>query len=953
MKPVRFAAVRREESLLSQTVTYGLLICFGVLSAQAEPSVATRQALHPQAGFERNTGQAAPEIQYLARGRDFELAVNAHGAAIVLTQAGSQPRSLRMLLKGAQTATYTGEDRLPGVVNYLIGSNPKAWRTDIPTYNRVRARSVYAGIDLVYYANDSQLEYDFVVAPGADPQQIRMHFDGASAVRVEENGDLVLAARDREFHQRRPTVYQEENGQKNVIEGRYRLAQDGTVGFNIGIFDPHRMLVIDPILGYSTLLGGSQNDHATAIAVDASGGVYITGSTQSSNFPTNPAQPYQAKPASGSSLNAFVSKISPDGKTLVYSTYLGGSGLQIGNAIAVDRTGNAYIVGSTTSRDFPTTNGPQTSYGGNTDAFAVKLDPTGTKLIYSTYLGGSGSEVGYAVAVDSAGNAYVGGSTLSSDFPTVKAFQNQFASTDKTSRDGFLAKIDSGGGSFVYSTYLGGQYEDWITGVAVDSSGAAIVVGNTQPKAFPLTANALPNNAAGITAFVTRFAPDGASPTFSSLLGQAGILNTDHAYAIALDPSGAVTIVGDTDATNFPTTPGVLQSSRGASRFGLKSPLRPWAMKLNPVSGKVIYSTFLGIQGTPFSAAADAAGDLFVVMSLTADSPEVPTKDASILSSGTTGVLLELNPNGTGLVYGTFTNIGNAYPAAVALDSIGSAYVTGFVTPSAKSTLITTGAVQTAFAGNDDATVIKFFQDTNPALPRIDAVTNAGGYQTAGLTPGEIVTIFGAGLAPDPLTTLQLDSSGKVSTVLAGTRVLFDGVAVPLVYVSSGQVSAIVPQGLDLTIKPFTVVQVDNNGSRSLAAIVSTASSRPGIFTLDGSGAGQAAALNQDGSINGPNHPAPKGSIVILFGTGVGAMSPVPADGSVTGSVLATPKSVVGATVGNATASVQYAGPAPGLVAGVLQINIKIPDQVASGAVPVQVTTDQFTNANLVTITVQ
>jgi uncharacterized protein (TIGR03437 family) len=929
-------------------VLFGLL-CFTVPAIQG---ASVSHPVHPRAGFERNTGQASPEIQYLARGRDFELALNGRGAEFTKT-SGFTRSSLRMLLAGTERATYAGEDRLPGVVNYFIGSDPKAWRTSVPTYGRVRARGIYAGIDLLYYANDSELEYDFVVAPGADPRWIRMRFEGATAVRVDENGDLVLASQGTEFRERRPIVYQEGGGKRDTVEGRYELQRGGTVGFTIGAYDPRRRLVIDPILGYASLLGGNQDDHAYGVAVDVSGGAYVAGSTNSTNFPTAPAQPYQAKPSAGSTLNAFVSKISPDGKTLVYSTYLGGAGSQFAQGVAVDKGGNVYVAGSTSAKDFPTTSGLRTSYGGGTgDAFAAKLDPTGTKLLYSTYLGGSASDAAAAVAVDSAGNAYVAGSTRSADFPVTKAFQAQFGSSDPTLRDGFLTKIDASGGSIVYSTYLGGKAEDWIVGVAVDSSGAAIVAGNTQPVSFPLTPNALPNSAKGITGFVTRFAPDGGSLTFSSLLGKADFFDAEHAYAMALDPSGAVIIVGDSYSSSFPITPGVLQTGPGTSRFGVNSHVRPWAMKVNPVSATIVYSTYLGIQGLPVSVAADAAGDAYVVMDLQASSPEIPTKDATVLSNGITGVLLELNPVGTGLIYGTFTSIGNVYPQAVALDSAGSAYVAGWVVPSNRGVLITPGSAQTSYGGNHDATLIKLYQDTNPGLPRIDAITNAAGYQPGGLCPGEIVTIFGAGMAPDPLTGLQLDSSGKVATTLAGTRVLFDGVAMPLIYVSGSQISAIVPQGLD-TSKIFTAVQIDNNGTKSLPVYVSITTSRPAIFTLNGAGTGQAAAINQDGTINGPDHPAPKGSIVILFGTGVGALSPIPLDGSVTGSVLGQPKSVVGATVGNATANILYAGPAPSLVAGVLQINLQIPDRAPSGAAPVEVTTDDFTNANVVTIAVQ
>lgn len=847
------------KSCLHRMSVAALLCCAG-------PSFAGQLVRHHEITFERNQGQTERGIEFLARAPGFRLSVGSCGAGIAIAGEDGTKHSIRMSLIGSdQHAFIEGLDQRPGIVNYLLGSNPAAWRTGLATFGRLRARSVYRGIDLVYYANQSDLEYDFVLAPGADPKAIRMRFDGTSAMHVNPDGDLVLAAGGREFTERHPTVYQEKGGERRRVDARYAIAADRTVSFVLAPYDSRLEVVIDPILGYATLLGGKQDDHVLAIAVDRSGAAYVAGYTQSTDFPVQ--APLQGQPGAGSTQSAFVSKISPDGKTLVYSTYLGGSAVQSVNAIAVDAAGNVYIAGFTSSKDFPLQGAIQPAHGGGTsDAFAAKLDATGSKLLYSTYLGGNGRESVAGLAIDAAGSAYITGATMSSNFPLKNAYQSTLGASSQGDGDAFLAKIDPAGATMVYSTYLGGTSDDLAVGVAVDSTGAAVVVGITNVKGFPLTSNAFPSTADTETAFITRFAPDGRSLLFSSLLGNAhaSAFEADDAHGMAMDPTGAVTIVGVTFSQNFPTTPGTLQSSWGKSRYGFFRETRPWAMKVDPAAGARLYSTFLGIDGTGVGVATDSSANSYVILNVNAVTPELPTKDAVLLSNGITGALLVLNPQGTDLVYGTFTNVGVVYPRAVAVDSRGSAYVAGW-TDTSHPSLITTGAVQTRLGGGDDANVIKFFQDTTTGVPRIDAVTNAGGYEPAPVSPGEIVTIFGSGLAPDPLTGLQLDASGKVATSLAGVHVLFDGVPAPLIYVSGGQVSAVVPQALDTT-KSFTAVQIDNGGSKSLPVYVAIGKTNPGVFTADGSGSGQAAALNQDFSINSASNPAAKARLSRYMG---------------------------------------------------------------------------------------
>jgi hypothetical protein len=422
------------------------------------------------------------------------------------------------------SAEATGESLLPGRVNYLIGNDPTKWRTEVPTYRRVRLADVYRGVDLVYYGNQRRLEYDFVVAPGANPRAIRMHFPGAH-LKLDQAGDLEIALDDGKVRFERPAIYQDRNGGQRSIAGGFRLLDDSTLDFCIGAYDRSRPLIIDPALSYSTYVGGST---IAAIAVDGAGNAYVTGvgwqiTTTAGAFQTT--NNYQSSFGG----NAFVTKLDPTGTTAVYSTYIGGSGAYSypvgpplweagdgGTGIAVDSAGNAYVTGFTYSHDFPVKNALQpwnkaASYD-NDNAFVAELNPAGSALVYSTYLGGSGcgwgeGDAATGVALDSEGAAYVVGTTCSSDFPvTAGAFQPtiQTAATLGGWGSGFVSKINAGGTVLEYSTYLAGpdtitssggivtddQNPTQANAVAVDSSGNAYVTGGTFSEKFPVTAGA-------------------------------------------------------------------------------------------------------------------------------------------------------------------------------------------------------------------------------------------------------------------------------------------------------------------------------------------------------------------------------------------------------------------------------------------------------------------------------
>src|SRR6266568_2476919 len=486
--------------------------------------------------FEANRGQTDKDVRFLSRGAGYSLYLTASEAVLVLakpnadakgdvratrerrdTPTRAQSVALRMSLVGAaRKPVVSGLDEQPGKANYFIGKDRSKWRTNVPTYAKVHYQNVYPGIDLVYYGNQRQLEYDFVVALGADPKKIALRFQGAEKVEIDAQGELVLHTTGGDMHQHKPVIYQEIDGVRRDIDGGYVIKSGKRVGFQIAAYDTSRPLIIDPVvLSYSTFLGGSFEDEGSGIAVDAAGNAYVTGMTASINFPTTPGA---FNTTNGQFPEAFVTKLDPAGSTLVYSTYLGGNGDDRGRGIAVDTLGHAYVTGTTASPDFPTTPGAfQPAFAGpgptpngiGGDAFVTKLDPSGSTLVYSTYLGGGGPDVGSGIAVDADGNAYVTGYTTSPTFPTtVGAFQFIFGG----GADAFVAKLDPtalGALSLVYSTYLGGVGLDEGNGIAVDANGNAYVVGRTgtgmTSNDFPTTAGAFQTTFGGIfDAFVAK-----------------------------------------------------------------------------------------------------------------------------------------------------------------------------------------------------------------------------------------------------------------------------------------------------------------------------------------------------------------------------------------------------------------------------------------------------------------
>jgi hypothetical protein len=597
---------------------------------------------------------------------------------------------LRMRTVGANAApAITGTDELPGKVNYFFGNDPRKWHANVATFRRVAYTGVYKGIDLVYHGSAAgSLEYDFVVRPGGDPSRIKLAFTGAKSMRIAANGDLLLGLDGGAVTWRKPTVYQvDAGGSRRGVDGAY-VAEGGDVRFRVARYDAARPLVIDPSLEYSTYLGGSGTayggDSANSIAVDSTGHVFVAGVAYSTNFPVT-ASPFQKTNGAYAmrSSNAFVTEFTPSGAQLVYSTYLGGSGNEIqydggaqyqgdsANGIAVDNAGYAFVAGETGSADFPVTPSAfqrtnKAYSNGGSNAFVTELTPSGSELVYSTYLGGSGaystfySDSASSIAVDGSGHVFVAGRTNSADFPvTGSAFQKTNKAVANGASNGFVTELAATGSKLVYSTYLGGSDADGANGVAVDSSDRAFVAGGTGSADFPVTPSAYQKTNKAFSkheanGFVTELAASGSQLVYSSYLG--GSID-DFANSIALNSTENAFAAGPTRSADFPLTVSPFQkTNRGYANYDSNAfmtefamsptPPAPTVAKVAPSAGPVAGGTTVAITGTAFASGATVKFGTVAATNVAVSSATAITCKSPKESAGTVNVTVT-TPGGT------------------------------------------------------------------------------------------------------------------------------------------------------------------------------------------------------------------------------------------------------------------------------------------------------------------
>jgi len=707
-----------------------------VCPAQQPAKIAPQVARYGQLPltFEENRGQTDPQVRFLSRAKGYTAFLTANGIVLSLrptelanpantsTPSSQQKRSgntaLEFKLVGAASnINAVGEDPQPGRANYFIGNDRTKWRTNVQTYRQVRYTNVYPGVDLIYYGNHRQLEYDFAVAPHADPTKIQFEIKGANQLTIGTEGDLIVKLASGELHFHAPTVYQEVNGMRAPLQGGYVIKSATRVGFQVADYNSANPLVIDPVLDYSTYLGGSGDDQPTGIAVDSTGSVYVTGYTDSSDFPL--ATLGSLPPGTD---HVFVAKFDPTGSNLIYADYIGGSNEDFGYALVLDSSNEVYIAGSTASSDFPVVNAFQSTYPGSFNAFLTKVSADGSALLYSTYLGGNGSDEPNSVQIDNLSNVLVAGVTSSTNFPVANAYQ----STAPTNQGGlygnygFLTKFTPDGSSLVYSTYLAGSSNvpdncggnpcwtepvSGITGMALDSAGNAYVTGATNTYDFPTTSGAyLGTDSTQMNAFVG----------FVSKINSAGNLQystyfyepsgfTDI-HAIAVDASGSAYITGLAYSNgSFPiTSTGICDPSVSGVACSYA-----FVTKFDATASTLVYSTFLGANNyaAPAAILLDQSNDAYV-LSTTSNNSFNTVNGLEPYAGGNDILLVEIDPAAGSQLFATYLG-GSAdeNAAAMALDAAGNLYVTG--TTDSTDFPTTQQAFQNQLAGNTDAFITK------------------------------------------------------------------------------------------------------------------------------------------------------------------------------------------------------------------------------------------------------
>lgn len=967
-------------------------------------------------------------------------------------------RTLRMRLQGANSqARATAQERQPGRTNYFLGSDPAAWRRNVPAYSKVRYAQIYRGVDLVYYGNPRQLEFDFEVQPGADPGTIGMEFPDAARLELSADGDLIIFAGENPAHApgedsrltlQAPMTYQKINGERREVASRFVLRGQNAVGFSVADYDRDAPLVIDPALVYSTFLGGGTSDIIQAIAVDPAGNIYVAGLTDSTNFP---AVTPLAGALHGSEADAFITKINAAGTALVYSTYLGGLGFDqiygiaadstgvvtiagdtdstdfplqaplqaafgggdadlfiarlnaAGSALSystylggsgldfaasgeglmpmlhVDPAGNAYVTASSESTNFPTTTPLQAVLTGGLDAVVAKLNPTGSALVFSTYFGGAGTDLGTAITTDAAGSVYVTGATNSAAFPTQSAFRSTLGGgTCGTAAcpDAFVTKLSAAGTALVYSTYLGGSGEEEAHGIAVDSAGSAYVTGFTTAADFPTASPIQAAKGASADVFITKLNPAGTALVYSTFAGGGG---EDVGLQIKLDNLRRAYVTGYTGSNAYPTV-----NPTQAARSGA---LNAIVTVVNPAGTAFDFSTYLGGSTLELATSLDldSASNIYVAgVTLSSNFPIVngvqrtsgggtcgsapntfPCEDGFIAKYSAVGVppvIATISPTSAsaGGAAFTLTANGSGFAATSIVRWNNLTRPTAFVSSTQliaaipATDLFAPGTAQISVFNlapdNLGSNVVSFTIQASPTAPVVSAggVVNNASYAPA-LAPGSIAAIFGQRLNEgSSVLSSFFGADGRLATALGGARVSVNNIAAPLFYSTPTQLGIQIPA--ELAGQTTATLQITVAGQPSAPVTISLTTTAPGIFTTTQDGRGAGAITHANGAQVTPQNPARPGDVVIIYATGLGTLNPplatgAPAAGNTTLS-LAT------VTFDGVAGAVEYSGAAPGFV-GLNQINARIPASTrASNTVPVLVRIGGR-DSNTVTIAVQ
>lgn len=787
--------------------------------APLSPTVAMENYVRLPMAFEKNEGQTVKGVDFIARGAGYRVLLSGTEALLDLAPRrsgqASESKAIRMHFIGARLdADKAGIDPLPGKINYFKGADPAKHFTDIESFSRISYVGIYPGIDLVYYGNQQHLEYDLAVLPGADLSRIRIAFEGPDHIDIDNDGNLLLHVGNGEVQFQKPVIYQLVEGKKQTIDGRYVRTGEKEVGFKVASHDTRTPLIIDPILSYSTYVGGSSYDYATAVAVDAAGNSYVAGYTYSSDFPLQ--NPYD-RSLGHSDEDVFVAKLDPTGSALVYSTYLGGQkSFDFATGIAIDAATNIYVTGMTNGTDFPVTAGAYETGVAGGGAFVTKLSATGNSLVYSTYILGVTAP---RITLDAAGNVYLTGSATPAFSTTAGAFQGTSANPGGTTA--FVAKLNASGTAMAYATFIGGSGADTGKGVAVDAQGNAYVAGSTTSDDFPTARPLQATRQGNLDGFISKLNSLGTALVYSTYLG--GPLD-DSVNAIAVDALGSAYLAGETYSADFPVR-NAFQPGKAGYRLINSSVGNAFVTKLAPTGDALVYSSFLGGEICPsycqlllggsiypgdvaYDIAIDAAGHAYVTgLARSYTFPLVnsllpPKKN----DNDDTMFVTKIGLAGSALLYSTsvrtgYTTFGgtlkNGMPYgsgnAIAVDSAGSAYVAS-ENDGASGLLITSGAFQVSSKGGEDAVAFKLSalsrsitltSSANPASSQA-ATTLSATISDPSLT-GDVIFMDGAtqlGNAPlsngtATLTTTLSPGVRRLAAVMRSNGITADS---PLLY---------------------------------------------------------------------------------------------------------------------------------------------------------------------------
>ncbi len=924
---------------------YGWICSIAVVAALS-PCAARGEASRygaPPLRFEENVGQVDSEVAYLTRGAGHRVFLTRAGATIDLdgTDAAGRPAraAVRMRVAGARPdCSPQGEGRLGSTTRYYLADRAEL---RAPHFESVRYENVLAGVDLVYYGDPRRLEYDFVVRPGAEPDAIALQYEGADAVRLTPSGDIELATAAGTVRLRAPLAYQLVDGERRKVESRYELLAEGSVGFRVGVYDADRPLVIDPVLVYAAYLGGAGADVHAAIRVNESGEAYVVGSTRSLDFPATPGA-VQTAPAGGRCggaliaqpcFDVFAAKLSADGSRLLWATYLGGGADDRAADAALAPDGSLFITGTTVSGDMPTS--PGAAQRNTTDAprplgdaFVVRLGPGGDR-VFATRVGGSRADNGVAIDVDADGAAHLVGHTFSDDLPFpsgIVAGDGKAGTPD--SSDVFVATIAPDGGRIGFGAYLGGSRDERAGGIAALADGGFAVTGSTGSADFPVSDDAFQPRIASdrADAFLTIYRRG--RRAFSSYFGGSG---SDAGKGLEQDRAGALVMIGDTESRDFPTAVGPQIRWKRSLGFVARFP------RLGAPPEIASY-----LVGTADELALGADSSIYVGGVVASSSPlfggaAVPDCEGSLLR--------KILPTGRLAFSGLVPGLG-----AIDVDRAGAVYSAGTDVSGALRT--SPGVFNAVHAGQSDVYVSKLELETDRTIS-LTCVEHGASLAPAEIAPGEIVSLFGTGLGPQAPAGVVLEN-GRVQSNVAGVRALFNGMPGPLLFVWSNQINAVVPYAIDGAEKVRIEVEYDGRVSNSLELPVADA--HPGLFSFDATGNGLGALFNEDGTKNTVDNPAKPGSVVQLFGTGEGQTAPAGVDGLVASENLASlarPRQPVSVKIGGVDAELLYAGAAPGLVSGVLQLNVRIPPATPAGEAAVQVAIGGKLNRQVLTVAVE